>query len=166
MYNKNLLNTFFLLLMDTLTLITLFYFSTFLREQFHFNSIPVFKTIRIHDFIFVVVVILFLFYSEKIYTFRYDFWQETKKIIKSLFLGYLLTLTLLALMKTNQEYSRLFLTIYFLLAILIFPVLRRFIKKLLYSFSALQKKVCIIGNETDKEKITQEFAENFYLANG
>jgi len=40
----------------------------------------------------IVFLITFIFFYEKIYTLRFDFWQESFKIIKSLFLSFVLSL--------------------------------------------------------------------------
>jgi undecaprenyl-phosphate galactose phosphotransferase len=66
-------------------------------------------------------------------------------------------------MKSNLEYSRLFMTIYFILALIIVPLVKRYAKLLLYSFDFLKKKVLLIGDEVEKEKFKQEFNNNFYL---
>lgn len=163
MIQKNVLHATLLVVIDTITLIALFYVSILLREALDFGSIPLFKVIHLEDFLFAIITVLILLMNEKIYVFRYDFWQETRKIIKALAISYLLTLTLLALMKTNEEYSRLFISIYFVLAIILVPLFRRFIKQALYSFSFFSKKVLVLGNEAQKNRLIQEFKSNFYL---
>ncbi len=163
MINKNIVNFIFLFFIDIIILILLFYITLFIRYNIYSNTIPPFIKIEFINFSFAIVIALFLFFNEKIYSFRYDFWQESKKIIKSLFLTYLLVLTILALMKTNQEYSRLFITIYFILAMILIPIVKRYIKKLIYSFNFFKKRVLIIGNNIEKERFKSEFKENFYL---
>ncbi len=163
MINKNIVNFILLSFIDIIILISLFYITVFIRDNIYSSTIPPFIKIDFIDFSFAIVIALFLFFNEKIYSFRYDFWQESKKIIKSLFLTYLLVLTILALMKTNQEYSRLFITIYFILAIILIPIIKRYIKKLLYSFDFFKKRVFIIGDKSQKERFKSEFKKNFYL---
>ena len=163
MINKNLLNFITLFFVDVLALFALFYLSVSLRNTLHSADIPLFNAIPISDFIFAMIIILFLFYDEKIYSFRYDFWQESKKIIKSLFLAYLLTLTILALLKSNQEYSRLFIAIYFFLAMLFIPILKRYTKQIIYSFALFKKTLHIVGKPELKELFIKEFSSNFYL---
>ena len=133
----NKINFILLSLIDIIILILLFYITLFIRDNIYSSTIPPFIKIDFINFSFAIVIALFLFFNEKIYSFRYDFWQESKKIIKSLFLTYLLVLTILALTKTNQEYSRLFITIYFILAMILIPITKIYIKKLLYSFDFL-----------------------------
>ncbi len=163
MNSKNIINFIVLLIIDITTLIGIFYLSVFIRNRLHSDNIPPFNQIELVNFVFAICIIIFLFLNEKIYSFRYDFWQELKKVVKSIFLSYLLVLTLLALMKSNLEYSRLFMTIYFILALIIVPLVKRYAKLLLYSFDFLKKKVLLIGDEVEKEKFKQEFNNNFYL---
>ncbi len=163
MNSKNLFNFILLLIIDIITLIGIFYISIFMRNKLHGNDIPIFNQIELIDFMFVICIIIFLFLNEKIYSFRYDFWQESKKIIKSIFLSYLLVLTVLALMKNNQEYSRLFITIYFLSAVIIVPIVKRYTKKFLYSFDFFKKRVLLIGDTIQKDIFKKEFHNNFYL---
>jgi len=163
MTNRNILHNATLFIVDSIILIALFYISTSFRASISGEEIPVFNSISLSNFIFIIFIILFFMQSEKIYHFRYDFWQETKKILKSIFLSYLMALTLLALMKTNFEYSRLFLTIYFISAMLLIPLSKRFIKKLLYSFDFFKNRILIIGDSREIDTLTDEFKKNFYL---
>ncbi len=163
MNSKNLFNFIILLIIDIITLIGIFYLSIFMRNRLHSSDIPIFNQIELIDFMFVICIIIFLFINEKIYSFRYDFWQESKKIVKSIFLSYLLVLTILALMKSNQEYSRLFITIYFISATIIVPIIKRYTKKFLYSFDFFKKRVLLIGDNIQKERFKKEFYNNFYL---
>ncbi len=157
------INFILLSLIDIIILILLFYVTVFIRDNIYNDTVPPFNGVEFIDFSFTIVIVLFLFFNEKIYSFRYDFWQESKKIIKSLFLAYLLVLTILALMKTNQEYSRLFITIYFLLATILIPIIKIYTKKLLYSFDFLKRRVLIIGDEQERERFKSELKKNFYL---
>jgi len=163
MPNRNILHNFILFIIDAILLIALFYLATSIRASISGEEIPVFNTIALSNFIFIIFIILFFMHNEKIYHFRYDFWQETKKILKSIFLSYLMALTLLALMKTNFDYSRLFLTIYFISAMLLLPLSKRTIKKILYSFNFFKNPILILGEEQEVEILKNEFTKNFYL---
>jgi undecaprenyl-phosphate galactose phosphotransferase len=161
--SRNIVHFIVLLIIDIITLMALFYLSIYIRNGLHTSKIPVFIQIELINFAFAICVIIFFFINEKIYTFRYDFWQESKKIIKSIFLSYLLVLTILALMKSNLNYSRLFITIYFILALIVIPLVKRYSKKFLYTFDFFKKKVLIIGDEAEKRRFQRELRLNFYL---
>lgn len=102
-------------------------------------------------------------YYENIYTLQFDFWQETYKIIKSLFLSYLIVLALITLLKTSMMYSRLFITLYFALGMLIVPTTKRLLKRFIYSFSFFKKKVLIVGDKKQVDMFKKEFKDNWYL---
>jgi len=163
MSNRNLLHNIILFILDIILLTALFYLSTFIRASLSGEAIPLFNTISLSNFVFIIFIILFFMHSEEMYHFRYDFWQETKKILKSIFLSYLMALTLLALMKTNFEYSRLFLTIYFIFSMLVLPLGKRTIKKILYASDFFKNPILILGDPQEVEILKEEFKKNFYL---
>ena len=155
--------SFILIFIDIAVLIALFYLVHYMRVDILDASLPPFKELQLKDFYFVIFVIFLLMYYEKIYTLRYDFWQETKKVMKSIFYGYLLIMALLALSKISHEYSRFFITLYFALALIVVPFTKRYSKWFLYRFSLFQKKVYIVGEQTQTDIFKQEFFENWYL---
>ena len=148
---------------DILLLIILFYLTLFIRTNLSSSNIPILNSLVLKDFIFVIFIIFSLMYYEKIYTLRFDFWQETKKVLKSLILAFLIVLATLTLLKTSLDYSRLFITLYFTLAIITIPIAKRYIKKFIYSYSFFKKKVLIIGDKEQVEILKNEFKENWYI---
>jgi len=162
---KKLIFTLFFIILDLFLLVNVFYLTLYIRNLLGDNfDIPTFNIIEIEKFLFVFVIILFLLYHEKIYRFRYDFWQENLKIFKALGVSYLIVLSILTLTKTNLEYSRLFVTVYFGLLLFLFPVFKRYVKKLLYKkLRWFLYKVNIIGNDEQKEKLKEEFRKNWFL---
>jgi undecaprenyl-phosphate galactose phosphotransferase len=148
---------------DFLLLIGVFYISLHVRTTLDNTIAPKFDILLIEEFYFVIFIVLAMFIYERIYTFRYDFWQETQKILKSLVLSYFIVLSLLTLSKTSLEYSRLFITLYFGFALLLIPIGKRYIKKLIYSISFFRSKVLLLGNEDQIEIFEREFENNWYL---
>jgi len=153
----------FLLLLDILFLIMLFYMASYIRCSIESITLPHFNEIHIKDFSFYILIITMLLYYENIYTLKYDFWQESLKIMKSFVLGFFLTLTMLALTKTNLEYSRLFIVIYFTLGMLFMPIFKRYVKKLLYKFEFFKTKTLVIGVEDEVKIFAKELKDNWYL---
>jgi len=102
-------------------------------------------------------IILFLFYYEGIYSFRYDFWQETKKIFKALFFSFLIIMTIFSF-SGKKDFT--FILAYFGLLFLLFPIYRRFIKKVIFKFPFFKEKVKIFDNSN---KIQNEIKQNWYL---
>ncbi|MDD5157861.1 exopolysaccharide biosynthesis polyprenyl glycosylphosphotransferase [Sulfurimonas sp.] len=160
---KKYLLSLILILIDIAVLMALFYLAYYLRVNIGDLFLPTFHELRLQNFYFVIFVIFILMFYENIYTLRYDFWQETKKIMQSILYGYLVIMALLALAKISDGYSRIFITIYFTLALLIIPLAKRYTKKFLYRFTFFQKRVYIIGEQTQKDILKKEFHENWYL---
>jgi lipopolysaccharide/colanic/teichoic acid biosynthesis glycosyltransferase len=145
---KNLIYKISLLGFDFLFLILIFYFSNKLLNANY----------SITNFLFIILIILISFYYEKIYDVRYDFWQETKKIFNALLISYLIILALSVFTK-SMEYSK-FLSLFFLISFMLFPIYRRFLKKILFKFDFFKENVKIIGK---KEKFLKEIQNNWYL---
>ncbi len=152
-----------IIIIDILLLIGIFYLTQYVRVELSNTNIPALNELSLQRFIFVIIIAIAIMFYEKIYTLRYDFWQETYKMIKSLFLAYFIVLALLTLQKTSLEYSRLFITLYFLFAILLLPVAKRLIKRIIYSLSFFKRRVLIIGDASQVSTLKNEFEKNWYL---
>ncbi len=148
---------------DLIFLISLFYISLFVRSNLNGFGIPDFDGLELFDFSFVILIIFLLLYYEGIYNLRYDFWQETYKILKSFLTGFLMVLSLLMLTKMSLEYSRLFITVYFLLGVLFLPIVKRYTKKTIYRFDFFKKRVLVLGCDKEVELFKKEFEKNWYL---
>ena len=160
---KRISLSFLLILIDITVLVVLFYLTKYIRADINDEVFPIFLELQLRDFYFVIFIASSLMFYEKIYTLRYDFWQETKKVMASLFYAYLVIMALLALTKVSQDYSRLFITLYFLLAIIILPIIKRFVKSLIYRIPLFIKKVYIVGEKMQVDALKKEFKKNWYL---
>lgn len=160
--NKHILK-FLIIFVDIVSLITIFYLTLFIRKNINSFGLPEFDEFVLYDFSFVIFIIFGLLYYEKIYSFHFDFWQETLKIIKVFFIGFVVVLSILALTKTNFQYSRVFIVLYFLFAVVSLPILKRLTKKFFYSFDFFKRKVLIIGDEEQIKIFKHEFEQNWYI---
>lgn len=152
-----------LIIVDIFTLIGIFYCTVYLRSSLNDLTISHFEELLLNDFSFVIVIIMGLLYYERIYNFHFDFWQETYKIIKAFSIGFVLVLSVLALTQTNLEYSRMFIVIYFVLGIILLPVSKRIIKRVLYSFDFFKRKTLVIGDANQVKIFQNEFSKNWYI---
>jgi len=159
---KFLLNSI-IVIVDLVVLIGIFYLTLSTRIGINTEYIPAFKQLSLSNFYFVIFIIFALMYNEKIYSLRFDFWQETKKILRSLVIAYFIVLAMLALAKISMDYSRLFITMYFLFAILIMPIAKRYTKKLIYRYPFFKKNVLIVGDEEQVNIFKKEYKDNWYL---
>jgi len=154
---------FTILIIDILFLFGIFYLTQYVRVELNGTNFPVFNEYSLKRFSFVIIIAVAIMFYEKIYTLRYDFWQETYRVLKSFFLAYFIVLALLTLQKTSLEYSRLFITLYFLFAMLFLPVAKRLTKRIIYNFSFFKKRVLIIGDANQVVALKNEFEKNWYL---
>lgn len=115
------------------------------------------------DFFFVIFIILALMYYEKIYTLRYDFWQETRSILKSLVLAYIIVLALFSLSKISLIYPVFFISLYFIVAMFFLPIAKRLLKMFIYKFSFFRKKALVVGDKKEVDIFKKEFENNWYL---
>ena len=158
---KSFIYKLLLIILDLLFLISIFYVTKIIKNHI---EIPGFEVLELKKFIFVFLIVIFLFYYEGIYKYRYDFWQESFKILKALIFSYLIVLASLTLIKTNLHYSKYFMSVYFLSALFLFPFFRRFVKYILFKILGVFKQnVFITGNKKQRNLICKELEENWYL---
>jgi len=150
-------------IVDIFWLICLFYLSLFIRDGMTLAILPKFNKIELYDFSFVIFIVFSLMVYENIYKFRYDFWQDTLKVSKAFVLGFLLTLSFLALTKSNLEYSRVFILVYFSIGIVMLPILKRYTKKMIFKIPFFKKKILIVGVEEQVKVFKKEIKDNWYL---
>ena len=97
------------------------------------------------------VIMIFLFFYQGIYSRRYDFWHESRILVKSCFLGLLLSLALLALIKVNYEFSRASFILSFAFMAVVLPLLKLVTKRKLFKFGLWQKRAKILGEGEEFE---------------
>lgn len=160
---QKLLIKYLLIVFDILWLIAVFYISLQVQNKIPLSNGLELNEISLRDFVIVLFIVTLLLYYEKIYDFRFDFWQETLKIFRALMIAFLIVLSILALIKTNMHFSRLFIVTYFATAFVTFPFFKRFLKKVLFSFKFFKEKILIVGSEDEKESFATELHKNWYL---
>jgi len=80
--------------------------------------------------LYIIIIILLTY--EGIYAHRYDFWHESRVVIKSLFFSLLIILAYLALTKSIQDYSRAVIVFSFIFMAFLLPLSKNICKKLLF----------------------------------
>lgn len=160
---KKILLSLIMITIDILSLIGIFYLTIYVRNSIGGLQYFAFNELAIGKFIFVIFIILVLLSFEDIYITNYDFWQETRKVLKVLVLAFFIVLALLTLSKTSLEYSRLFMCIYFFFALLMMPIIKRLTKRILYRFSFFKQKVLVLGDKKQINVFKEELTDNWYL---
>lgn len=159
---KNYLSRFILIVSDLFSIYMALYFAHALRISVNsWMSIDFSGNLDMYinnDFIYLIVIIVF--FHEAIYKYRYDFWEETRLIIKGLFLSFVIVLSILALSKNIDNYSRFIIVFSFLFMGFIIPLVKNFTKKFLFKVGWWKRGAEICGNDA---YIKEEIFGNPYL---
>jgi undecaprenyl-phosphate galactose phosphotransferase len=106
------------------------------------------------------IVIIGMFFYDGIYTKRFDFWHESRQVLKGLFFAFLLIMAYLAITKSVTNYSRFVIVIVFVYAAFFVPLFKNILKKLLYKAGVWQREAKVYG---DDEFVQTEIFSNPYL---
>lgn len=155
---KKKLSLFVLFLFDIFAIFVSILLATILKNLIYGNEI-LYETTKYVNFFLIYVVFIVLLALQGVYTRRYDFWSESKIIVKSSFLGLLLSLAFLALIKINYDYSRAVCILTFAILLLFLPFVKLFVKNTLFKFGIWRKRAKIIGetNEFELEIFTNHY---------
>lgn len=146
---KSFYSRIILILADLFTLFASIVLALMLRDIFknYFELPPPNNMSQYLGFSLLYAVMLLVFCSQGIYRNRFDFWQESQRIIKGLFFSIIILLSVLAMTKQTEEYSRFVLIISFVLAGFFIPAQKYILKNLLFRMSWWQKKAAMVGND-------------------
>ena len=97
---------------------------------------------------------------EGIYTRRYDFWHESRQVLRALFLAFIVIMAILAMTRTIESYSRATIFFIFLGMAFMIPLFKNLGKKYLYRAGLWQRKVKIYSHDPF---LSKEIRENHYL---
>ncbi len=97
---------------------------------------------------------------EGIYTKRYDFWHESREIMRSLIFALIAIMAILAITKTIDTYSRATILFIFSAMALLIPLFKNIGKKFLYKKGLWQREALIMG---DDPFIAKELYKNPYF---
>ncbi len=166
LYKLNRFISFLAILLTDVLVVLIALYATHYERLFlnRFLEIQYEGNIEKYIHFYILYVIIFAsFYINGLYTKRYDFWMELKSIIKSLFFSFLLVFSFISIMKINHEYSRLFITIFFINLFLLLPLFKIIIKRVLYITGLWKKKAFIDGSHKQGRVLKREMMINWYL---
>jgi undecaprenyl-phosphate galactose phosphotransferase len=99
----------------------------------------------------IFAVWFFFFHYEGLYTKRFSFWDEITALWKIAFFSTVAVLTIVSLGKLSEGVSRIVIILMGLLSLVIIPVMRLNMKRLLFNYGRFRRKVLILGaGETGK----------------
>jgi len=108
--------------------------------------------------LYIVTIILLTY--EGIYTHRYDFWHESRVILKSLIFSFLIILAYLAITKSIQDFSRAVIIFSFAFMTILLPFSKNICKKVLFKLGLWQRRAKVYG---DDPFLQEEIFSNHYL---
>lgn len=134
---------------DAFTLYISIALALLLRNVFHeyFELSPPHDSELYLKFTLLYLVMLITFCSFGIYRNRFDFWQELQRVIKGLFYSIIIILSVLAMIKQNQDYSRFVLISSFVIAGVLIPLQKYLLKRLLFKIGWWKKEARLIGKD-------------------
>ncbi|MCP4971436.1 MAG: sugar transferase, partial [Arcobacter sp.] len=149
---------------DIVTIIVKLELAIIIRAYLLPDYLPFFLSDDIQKYYWILVLTILYFIYEKIYFIRYDFFTDIKRVFKALLLSLVTVLTVITLSKISLDYSRSFLIIFFMLAIFIFPISKRLVKRFIFRFKIFKIKVNVISKDMNQyKKIKQELKNNWYF---
>jgi len=159
---KELIAKIIFIVIDLLIITFSIYFADFLRG--HFNELigaPHTASLSNYNvFLPLYLLPIILFAYEGIYTYRYDFWHESRLILRGIIFSSILVFAYLAITKSIGVYSRFVIGFSFLIMALLVPLSKNLTKKILYRLGLWKKKAKIYGNDPF---LTEEIYGNPYL---
>ncbi|MEW6012321.1 MAG: undecaprenyl-phosphate galactose phosphotransferase WbaP [Elusimicrobiota bacterium] len=159
---KYRLSQLILLISDFIFLILILKLSIFLRLKIFtvfFILPPIMKSYYPLYFIIIPTYII-VFAYQKLYSKTFPYWEEVKTIMKSAVISLIIILSALFIFKLSQTYSRIVIITHTVLMIFLFPIIRTYIKKLLYKYDMLIRKAIIIGSGKTAEETYKSFTED------
>jgi len=157
---KDFISKIIFVLFDIIIITLSIYLAYFSRSSFDILNIQTIPLIEHLSFYPLYIILIILFTYEGIYTYRYDFWHESRLILKGIFFSAIIVFAYLAMTKSIQDYSRLIIGFSFLFMAILLPLSKNISKKLLHKLGLWQKKAKIYGNDPF---LTNEIYGNPYL---
>ncbi|WP_321311662.1 sugar transferase [Halarcobacter sp.] len=160
---SNILYIIILVTADIFFLLVSLKIALYIRASFLSEFFPFLDTSTFHRYYWIVLLSFVIFLFEKIYFIRYDFWSDTKRVLKSLLLSFVIVFTVITLTKMSSEYSRAFILIFFITASFLIPISKRFLKKLLFKFNFFKVNVRVVGKSFLVDEMKEELKKNWYF---
>ena len=146
------------ILMILLSVILAIYFRNELDHLFRLtHNLPLSTYLEFYP-LFIMPILLFTY--EGIYSYRYDFWHESRLILKAIVFSALIIFAYLAMTKSIGDYSRIVIGVTLLNMMILIPFSKNISKKLLYRWGIWQKRAKIYG---DDQFLIDEVYGNPYL---
>ena len=157
---KDIIAKIIFMMLDVFMIVLSVYLAYVIRESFDTlepHTIPYTTYLAFYP---LYIILISFFAYEGIYTYRYDFWHESRLVIKVIIFSTALVFAYLAMTKSIENYSRLVIGISFIFMMFFIPLAKNISKKVLYNLKLWRKKAAIYGNDPF---LTAEIYGNPYL---
>ena len=146
---KELLSRTLFVILDVLMILLSIILAIWVRNELDYlftlhHALPLSTYLEFYP-LFIMPILLFAY--EGVYTYRYDFWHESRLILKAIIFSALIIFAYLAMTKSIGDYSRVVIGVTLLFMMLLVPFSKNISKKLLYRWGLWQKRATIYGND-------------------
>jgi len=111
--------------------------------------------------LYLFLLLLFAFFG--LYSRRYDFWEETRRIFQAVFFLFIFIAAYVFATKTSLHYSRTMVVLIFFNMAWLLPLLRVLAKKALSRLGTWQIPALVIGEGEQVERLRKDLEVNWYL---
>ena len=144
---KDFISKMIFILFDILVIALSIYLAYVIRSNFEALK---FNIILLENYLFLYplyIIPIALFSYEGIYTYRYDFWHESRLVIKGLIFSSILIFAYLGMTQSVEDYSRLVIGFAFLIMTILIPLSKNVSKKILHLMGIWYKSAIVYGDD-------------------
>ncbi|MGQ9673679.1 MAG: undecaprenyl-phosphate galactose phosphotransferase WbaP, partial [Candidatus Aminicenantales bacterium] len=113
-----------------------------------------------YGFLYGTLIIFIVFAFERLYTKRFAYWEEIKHLARGLTLSFVLLMMFVFISREYERYSRAVLLMTWFFSLMVFPVIRINVKKLMAKSTLWKKKIFIIGTNELARLVAAEINKN------
>ena len=164
---REIISLILLVLSDVAALLGSFLIAYFIRIQVlpaiipgpSPQALPLITHLR-YGFLYGALIVIFVFISEKLYTKRLSFWDESKHLFKGIILSFILLILIVFISRGYTQYSRPVIITAGLLSLFLFPLFRLGVKKTLVKLNIWKKKILILGTNSAARSVVRGIKMN------
>ena len=160
---SNILYIIILFIFYLLVLLVSLKIALYIRANFLVDIFPTLDPNHLYKYYWILFLTSVIFLFEKIYFVRYDFWNDTRRVLKGLLLSFVIVFTVITLTKMSNDYSRTFISIFYIMSTFLIPFSKRYLKKILFKFNFFRVNVRVVGKSSLVEDMKKELKENWYF---
>ncbi len=109
---------------------------------------------------YMVVVWIFIFALQKLYTKRYPIWEEVKVLLRSASIAWALIMIMIFMARIEILYSRTIIITAWIISLILFPLFRFFLKLLLVRMNLWKKQLFILGVHQTSLQVLNNIRKN------